>query len=176
MRLPRSPQQESMPLASKVKQKHFGRSSSSKLECVFPFLYSSHVRMENRIFKSTLEKQDMFPVVRLCEHANKRASRATKGSKQCNGHPPCELCNTHTEPWCNPREYLEEPIYNAHVGKSIYALQLRRWFGVFGRESFKVRIIMRVLAAGGEPPFDPSSVPMYVVVTYVAYVALGGLA
>eukprot|EP00752_Nemacystus_decipiens_P003848 g3540.t1 len=64
--------------------------------------------------------------------------RSTKGPKQCNGHPPCELCNTHTEPWCNPREYLEDPLYNAHVGKSMYALQLRRWFSVFGRESFKV--------------------------------------
>ncbi|CAB1118567.1 unnamed protein product [Ectocarpus sp. CCAP 1310/34] len=64
--------------------------------------------------------------------------RVTKGRKQCNGRPPCELCNTHTEPWCNPRVYLGEILYNAHVGKSVYAMQLRRWFNAFGSENFKV--------------------------------------
>ncbi|CAM9626157.1 unnamed protein product [Scytosiphon promiscuus] len=64
--------------------------------------------------------------------------RTTKGKNQCLGHPPCEICNTHTEPWCNPRDYLDEVLFNAHVGKSMYAMQLQRWFGVFGRESFKV--------------------------------------
>lgn len=83
--------------------------------------------------------KNMLFVLRFREHANKRANRATKGKKQCNGHPPCELCNTHTEPWCNPREYLEDPLFNTHVGKSVYALQLKRWFSIFGRESFKVR-------------------------------------
>lgn len=31
-------------------------------------------------------------------------------------------------------------MFNAHVGKSVYAMQLRRWFEVFGQENFKVRI------------------------------------
>lgn len=39
---------------------------------------------------------------------------------------------------CNPRDYLESNLYDAHVGKSMYALQLSRWFAFFGRESFKV--------------------------------------
>lgn len=30
-------------------------------------------------------------------------------------------------------------MFNAHVGKSMYAMQLRRWFNVFGRKNFKVR-------------------------------------
>lgn len=29
-------------------------------------------------------------------------------------------------------------MFNAHVGKSVYVMQLQRWFNVFGRESFKV--------------------------------------
>ncbi|CBN74649.1 Sulfotransferase [Ectocarpus siliculosus] len=39
---------------------------------------------------------------------------------------------------CNPRKFLEVPLYVSHVGKSMYALQLERWFDLFGRENFKV--------------------------------------
>lgn len=39
---------------------------------------------------------------------------------------------------CNPRKFLENPMYISHVGKSMYALQLERWFTLFGRENFKV--------------------------------------
>ena len=31
-------------------------------------------------------------------------------------------------------------MFNAHVGKSVYVMQLQRWFNVFGRESFKVGV------------------------------------
>ena len=31
-------------------------------------------------------------------------------------------------------------MFNAHVGKSVYAMQLQRWFNVFGRENFKVGV------------------------------------
>ncbi|CAN0275443.1 unnamed protein product [Pylaiella littoralis] len=39
---------------------------------------------------------------------------------------------------CNPRKILENPLYVSHVGKSMYAMQLERWFDLFGREKFKV--------------------------------------
>eukprot|EP00752_Nemacystus_decipiens_P004724 g4307.t1 len=39
---------------------------------------------------------------------------------------------------CNPRKFLENPLYVSHVGKSMYAMQLERWFDLFGRENFKV--------------------------------------
>lgn len=39
---------------------------------------------------------------------------------------------------CNPRQFLEVPLYVSHVGKSMYAMQLERWFDLFGRENFKV--------------------------------------
>eukprot|EP00903_Cladosiphon_okamuranus_P016125 g14881.t1 len=39
---------------------------------------------------------------------------------------------------CNPRTFLESPLYVSHVGKSMYAMQLERWFDLFGRENFKV--------------------------------------
>lgn len=39
---------------------------------------------------------------------------------------------------CNPRKFLESPLYVSHVGKSMYAMQLERWFDLFGRDNFKV--------------------------------------
>lgn len=39
-------------------------------------------------------------------------------------------------------DFLENNLYDAHVGKSAYALQLARWFAVFGRENFKVHYCM----------------------------------
>ncbi|CAM9653464.1 unnamed protein product [Laminaria digitata] len=39
---------------------------------------------------------------------------------------------------CNPRKFLEMPLFVSHVGKSMFALQLERWFDIFGRENFKV--------------------------------------
>lgn len=44
----------------------------------------------------------------------------------------------HLTPRCNPVDFLEDNLYDAHVGKSAYALQLARWFAVFGRDKFKV--------------------------------------
>lgn len=41
---------------------------------------------------------------------------------------------------CNPADFLEDNLYDAHVGKSAYALQLVRWFAVFGRDKFKVSV------------------------------------
>ncbi|CAN0193841.1 unnamed protein product [Scytosiphon promiscuus] len=40
--------------------------------------------------------------------------------------------------FCNPRSFLESPLYVSHVGKSMYAIQLERWFDLFGPENFKV--------------------------------------
>lgn len=40
---------------------------------------------------------------------------------------------------CNPHKYMERNQYVAHVGKSMYALQLKRWIDLFGRDSMKVR-------------------------------------
>lgn len=42
---------------------------------------------------------------------------------------------------CNPRDYLETNLYDAHVGKGLYAMQLSRWFAVFGKENFKVSCV-----------------------------------
>lgn len=39
---------------------------------------------------------------------------------------------------CNPRKFLETPLYVSHVGKSMYPVQLERWFNLFGRENLKV--------------------------------------
>lgn len=39
---------------------------------------------------------------------------------------------------CNPSNYLESNMLLAHVGKGLYALQLERWFAMFGRENIKV--------------------------------------
>ncbi|CAM9898341.1 unnamed protein product [Ascophyllum nodosum] len=39
---------------------------------------------------------------------------------------------------CNPRRFLEMPLFVSHVGKSMYPVQLERWFNLFGRENFKV--------------------------------------
>lgn len=50
----------------------------------------------------------------------------------------CALCLCRR---CNPRDFLEDVLYNAHVAKSMYAMQLRRWFDVFGRDSFKVLLL-----------------------------------
>lgn len=41
-------------------------------------------------------------------------------------------------PSCNPRNFLEMPLFVSHVGKSMYAMQLQRWFDLFGRDNFKV--------------------------------------
>lgn len=43
---------------------------------------------------------------------------------------------------CNPRKFLESPLYVSHVGKSMYAMQLERWFELFGRENFKVSYLL----------------------------------
>lgn len=53
--------------------------------------------------------------------------------------PNCvHITVTHTYPRCNPRTFLENPLYISHVGKSMYSSQLERWFSLFGRENFKV--------------------------------------
>jgi len=31
-------------------------------------------------------------------------------------------------------------LYRAHVGKGMYAIQLERWFTLFGRENIKVSV------------------------------------
>lgn len=57
----------------------------------------------------------------------------------------CEHASIHptTTPRCNPTDFLEDNLYDAHVGKSMYALQLERWFAVFGRDRFKVEFTGR---------------------------------
>lgn len=50
---------------------------------------------------------------------------------------------------CNPRKILEMPLFVSHVGKSMYAVQLERWFNLFGRENFKVwGLLFRDLGVG----------------------------
>lgn len=53
-------------------------------------------------------------------------------------HPPSSAVLPFVASRCNPRKFLESPLYVSHVGKSMYAMQLERWFGLFGRENFKV--------------------------------------
>lgn len=42
---------------------------------------------------------------------------------------------------CHPREFLGEVLepHRALIATSMYALQLERWFTLFGRENVKVR-------------------------------------
>eukprot|EP00903_Cladosiphon_okamuranus_P014094 g13100.t1 len=56
---------------------------------------------------------------------------------------------------CNPKRFLESNTYFAHVGKSVYVLQLRRWINLFGQENVKV-IFLEEMAA--EPMETLSSV------------------
>ncbi len=39
---------------------------------------------------------------------------------------------------CYPPDFIGDNLFRAHVAKSMYAIQLERWFTLFGRENIKV--------------------------------------
>lgn len=42
---------------------------------------------------------------------------------------------------CNLERFEEKSLRHAHIIKGLYAIQLERWFALFGRENFKVRLL-----------------------------------
>ena len=42
------------------------------------------------------------------------------------------------------------PLFVSHVGKSMYPVQLERWFNLFGRENFKVGSLRTAIKSKAE--------------------------
>lgn len=84
---------------------------------------------------------------------------------------------------CNPRKILENPLYVSHVGKSMYAMQLERWFDLFGREKFKVNSLGATRGEEGRGQervtfrrFSTSERALFVILRYFWYTSFYAVA
>ena len=77
--------------------------------------------------------------------AKKPRTVSPKTSKTCRATTSATAtaksrCSSNTDYRCYPQDFIGNKgnLFKAHVAKSMYAIQLERWFTLFGRENVKV--------------------------------------